>query len=607
MSPMRGRALLAAAVAVVAATACQVPGVASRPTPTPASSAPLDKQVAAADQRFWAGDYDGAESSYQALVKSGVAGAASHYAIFLAYQSRFNEAVVQAHAGVEQKADSAALARLTRALDWSDDIDAAIAAGGRAVTTQPVDPLAHAYYSEALADAGRFADAQRELHLAEKANPPDEYARAEIFREWANYYRDTGDTQAELNNTELAVKMQPKFPERTLELARYYYVQQKPDQAHAALDAASKLSTAYGFHVAAGDSAFYAGDLTAADAQYQAALAVTPAGATASLGSAVSKVVGPRNFATAHDTLLAALKRDPTNSTVYEFIWYLDKLVLKTDPVAELTPIASVLPSGLATARKAALDSVNAYRQQAGVTAVTADPALAEAAEAHAWYTIFNYGQPSESGLGIHTEDPTLPGFVAANFLQRDHAAGYQGTRAAEVINHVYTPSAAISVWVDSVYHRFPLLDRESQALGYGEATVGVLSAAVMDIGIGPPVKGQPSVFPPDGAKDVPAAFIGHEVPDPAPTGTQYPIGYPVTLVMGSASSFSVQSSRLLGSDGKEIPGFALLPGQQVDQGEWSFMAQDPLRPGATYTAEVTGTLDGQPFSQRWSFTVTGP
>jgi len=80
-----------------------------------------------------------------------------------------------------------------------------------------------------------------------------------------------------------------------------------------------------------------------------------------------------------------------------------------------------------------------------------------------------------------------------------------------------------------------------------------------------------------------------------------------VTLVMGSASSFSVQSSRLLGSDGKEIPGFALLPGQQVDQGEWSFLAQDPLRPGATYTAEVTGTLDGQPFSQRWSFTVTGP
>ena len=607
MSPMRGRALLAAAVALVAASACQAPGAASQSTPTPGTSVAVDKQVAAADQRFWSGDYDGAEADYQALAKAGVPGAASHYAIFLAYQSRFSEAVAQARAAVEQKADSAALARLTRALDWSDDVDAAVAAGGRAVTTRPVDPLAHAYYAEALADAGRFADAQRELHLAEKADPPDGYARAEIFREWANYYRDTGDSQAELNNTELAVKTQPRFPERTLELARYYYVQQKREQAHAALDAASKLSTSYGFHVAAGDSAFYAGDLTAADAQYQAALGVTPAGATASLGSAVVKVVGARNFASAHDTLLAALKHDPTNSTVYEFIWYLDQLVLKKDPVAELTPIAPVLPSALAADRKSALDTVNAYRQQAGVPPVTADPALAEAAEAHAWYTIFNYGQASEAGLGIHTEDPTLPGFIAASFLQRDRAAGYQGTRGSEVINHVFTPPAAVAVWVDSVYHRFPVLDRESQAIGYGEATVGVLAAAVMDIGIGPPTKGQPTLFPPDGAREVPAAFIGHETPDPAPTGTQYPVGYPVTLVMGSDSSFAVQGSRLLGPDGKEIPGFALLPSQQLDQGEWSFMALDPLRTGATYTAEVTGTLDGQPFSRRWSFTVTGP
>jgi uncharacterized protein YkwD len=321
----------------------------------------------------------------------------------------------------------------------------------------------------------------------------------------------------------------------------------------------------------------------------------------------VIQVVGPRNFAAAHDTLLAALKRDPSNSTVYEFLWYLDKLVLNKDPAAELKPIAPTPPAGLAADRQSALDAVNAYRKQAGAPAVTADPALAEAAEAHAWYTIFNYGQPSESGLGIHTEDPKLPGFVAANFLQRDRAAGYQGTRAAEVINHVYTPSAAVAVWVDSVYHRFPLLDRETQAIGYGEASIGVLSAAVMDVGIGEPIKGQPVLFPADGARDVPAAFIGHEIPDPAPTGTHYPIGYPVTLVMGTASAFLVESSRLLAADGKEIPGFALLPGQQVDRGEWSFLARDPLQPGATYTAEVVGTLDGQPFSRRWSFTVTGP
>jgi len=604
MAPMRGRGRLLAALAGLVLGACQAPGATSQPTP--GASPSQDKRLAAADQKFWTGDYDGAESAYQELARSEVQGAASHYAVFLAYQSRFPEAVAQAKAGVQEKADSAALARLTRALDWSDDIDPAVAAGARAVSTQPVDPLAHAYYSEALADAGRYAEAEQQLHLAENGHASDQYTQAEIFREWANYYRDRGDTQSELNNTQLALKYQPKFPERMLELARYYYGQQKPDQAHAALDAAGKLSQSYDFYVAAGDSAFYSGDLDVADAQYQSALGVRPAGSAASLGAAVIRVAGQRNFRAAHDQLLQALKKDPSSYYVYEFLWYLDKLVLKTDPAAELGSIAPTPPSALTADRQAALDAVNANRQVAGVPPVTADKALAEAAEEHAWYTVFNFGQPSQAGLGIHTENPTLPGFVGTNFLQRDHAAGYVGNRASEVINHVFTPPAAVSVWIDSVYHRFPLLDRETQAIGYGEATIGILSTVVMDIGIGEPTKGQPVMFPPNGARDVPAAFIGHEEPDPAPTGTQYPVGYPVTLTVGSASTLAVQDSKLLGPDGNEVAGFALQPGQQVAGGEWGFMAQSPLKPGATYTAEVAGTLDGQPFSQRWSFTVTG-
>ena len=605
MAPMRGRGRLLAALAAAALGACQAPGATAQPTPSP--SAAVDKQLAAADQRFWSGDYDGAESLYQELVKSEITGAASHYAVFLAYESRFPEAVTSAEAGVKQKADSPNLARLTRALDWADDVDAAVAAGARAVSTAPVEPLAHAYYAEALADAGRFEESRQQLHAAENAHPADRYTQAEIFREWANFYRDQSDAQGELNNTQLALKMQPKFPERAIELARYYYAQQKPAQARAQLDAATKLSDGYGVHLAAGDSAFYSGDLDVADAQYQAALGVRPAALEASLGAAEIRVAGTRDFRAAHDQLLQALKKAPGSAGVYQFLWYLDKLVLKTDPAAEVSAIAAGAQAGLAADRQAALDAVNAYRQQAGVLALTADPALAEAAEEHAWYTIFNFGQPSEVGLGIHTEDPSLPGFTGANFLQRDRAAGYPGGRGSEVINHVYTPPAAVEVWIDSVYHRFPLLDRETQAVGYGEAQIGILAAAVMDVGIGDPTKAQPVVFPAAGARDVPAGFVGHETPDPAPAGTQYPVGYPVTLTVGSASTFSVQSSRLLTADGNEVTGFTLLPGRQVDAGEWCFMAQEPLRPGAAYTAEVTGTLDGQPFTQHWSFTVTGP
>ncbi len=606
MGPMRGRGAGLAAALLLWTAACQAPGATSQPAPKPPVTTAVDRQLAAADARFYAGDYDGAEADYQALVRAGTAGAASHYAVFLAYQSRFKDAVVQARAGVELKADSGALARLTRALDWSNDIDAAVAAGARAVSTPPVDPLAHAYYGEALADAGRYADAQRELKAAEQAHPTDAYTRAEIFREWANFYRDKSDAQAELNNIQLALKAQPKFPERTLELARYYYVQQKADQARATISSAVNGRKSYDLLVAAGDSALFAGDADTAGAQYVAALQANPGGATAAVGAAELLVAANRDFKGAHELLLGALKKDPANSTLYQFLFHLDKLVLKTDPAADLGPVAAAAPPGLAAARQSALDSLNAYRRQAGLPALTADPALAEAAEAHAWYTLFNFGQPSQAGLGVHTEDAALPGFTGATFIDRDVAAGYKGNRAAEVINHVYTPAAAVAVWVDSVYHRFPLLDRETATVGYGDASIGVLAVAVMDIGFGPASKAQPVVFPPDGARDVPAAFAGHEIPDPAPAGTRYPVGYPLTLVVGSGSDLAVQSSRLLAADGKEVPGFTLLPGKQVNGGEWCFMADDPLRTGASYTAEVIGTLDGQPFSKRWSFTVAG-
>ena len=37
---------------------------------------------------------------------------------------------------------------------------------------------------------------------------------------------------------------------------------------------------------------------------------------------------------------------------------------------------------------------------------------------------------------------------------------------------------------------------------------------------------------------------------------------------------------------------------------EWALLAQHPLTPGAKYTVEVVGKVDGQDFSRRWSFTV---
>ena len=594
MDRMTSARALAAAAALLL-VACQATG-SVKPTP---SASPTSSGLAAADAKLFSGDYEGAEQDYQALVKAGTPGAASHYATLLDYESRFREAIAQASAGVEQHADSASLARLIRAYDWADDINAALATGLKAVAATPVDPLAHVYLSEALADAGRFSESSAQLHAAERMHSSDPYVRSEIYREWANYYRDQANEQPELNNIQLSLKAQPRFPERSLELARHQYAAKRTDAARAALDQAVKGTASAAVLQAAGDSAFMAGDVDTATTQYQAAAQAAPTAAAPALALAEVAVAVKRDFKGAHDRLLPVLKANPGRSDVYQFLWHLDTYVLKADP-AEL----GAAPPDLGTARQAAFDSVNAGRKTAGLGALPEDAALDRASEAHAWYTVFNFAQPSLSGLGIHKEDPSLPAFVGDNPVVRDIAAGYRGNRGSEVINHVFTAQAAVAVWVDSVYHRFPLLDAEATGGGYGEAQVGTLVVSVMDIGLAGPGHSQPLVYPADGQKDVPAAFVGNEVPDPAPQGTQYPVGYPITLVTGSGSNLSVSSVKLTGPGGAGVEAFLLEPGQQVDTGEVAILPKEPLKPGATYTAQVDGTLDGQPLSKRWSFTV---
>ena len=594
-----------AAVLALALAACQAtPAGVPRPGSTTAAQS-RSASLAAADSRFFAGDYDGAEQAYRAAVDAREPDAGAHLALFLTYVGRFRDGVAVAEAAVKDHEDSFTLARLTRAYDWSGDIDRAIATGQKAISTKPVELLAHVYFAEALADAGRYNEAQAQLKAAENANPSDAYTRAEVDREWANYYRDRGDPAQELNHIQLALKSQPNFPERPLELARHDYAAKQSADAAAVLDKVIAQAKSYWVLVGAGDSALAGHDNDRATATYKAALKVIPDGPEAAVGVAIVAVSGARDFKAAHDVLAAALKKSPGNASVSYFLWYLDKLVLKTDPAQDTAANgAAQAPTGLTDARRQALDAANAYR--GSLPKLNEDPAMAEAAEAHAWYTLFNLGDPSLAGLGIHAEQSSLPGYTGQSPLARDVAAGYKGNRGAEILNHVYTPAAAVEVWYDSVYHRYPMTDYEAAVEGYGEAQAGLLAVSVMDIGFGPATTGHAVAVPADGARDVPAAFIGNEIPDPAPQGTDYPVGYPVTYQVGGSSKLAVDSFTITDAAGRAVPSFVLKPGQQVGSGEACVMPQQPLQTGATYTVEIKGTLDGSALDQKWQFTTAG-
>ncbi|HEX6547583.1 MAG TPA: CAP domain-containing protein [Candidatus Dormibacteraeota bacterium] len=594
---MRFRAV--AAVCAAALVACQGTG-----TPSPSSS-PANP-LAAADAKLLSGDYEGAEAAYQDLAKQGVPDTTAHYALLLDYEGRYREAVVQATAAVKDHEDSAALARLTRAYDWADDVPAAVDAGARAAKAEPVDPLAHVFYSEALADAGRFADAQRELRQAEQAKGSDPYLKSEIYREWANYYRDQGDDQSELNNLQLSLRAQPKFPERGFELARFQYVAKRVDLARQAISNAVNGSRSTALLTVAGDVAVIPLDFDTANQWYQAAdKAAGPGSARAEVGLAEVAMISKHDSKAAHDQLVGALKKNPADSNAYEFLSHLDRYVLKTDPAADLKAVGPE-PGDLAAARKAVVDTVNADRQRAGVPALKADTSLDTASEAHAWYVAFNFGADTLSGLGIHQESASLPGYTGAGPLARDRAAGFQGNRGSEVINHVFTPVAAIGVWIDSVYHRFPLLSPETQVAGYGEATLGPLSVSVMDLGLGPAASTPPVVYPAAGQTGVPVGFIGGEIPNPVPSGAQLPVGYPITVQTGNGSNLQVSSIKVTDPDGKDVAAYVLNPGKEVDTGEVAVLPQQPLKPATAYTVDVEGTLDSSALSKKWSFTTGG-
>ncbi|MGH7902961.1 MAG: hypothetical protein ACREPA_02395, partial [Candidatus Dormibacteraceae bacterium] len=199
-----------------------------------------------------------------------------------------------------------------------------------------------------------------------------------------------------------------------------------------------------------------------------------------------------------------------------------------------------------------------------------------------------------------------LPGFTGVNGLDRSRHFGYRGSRSSEVIDHVESPASAVETWVDSVYHRFPVLDREATGAGFGTASVGGLSVEVMELGLGAPAPGAPIVYPRSGQSGVPPQFVGNELPDPAP-GARYPIGYPITIQAGGADTLSVTSASLRDAAGHSLPVFTDSPGPanpDLQPGQWAMLAKRPLTPGARYTADAAGSLDGRPFHERWSFTV---
>ncbi|MCL5266268.1 MAG: CAP domain-containing protein [Chloroflexi bacterium] len=252
------------------------------------------------------------------------------------------------------------------------------------------------------------------------------------------------------------------------------------------------------------------------------------------------------------------------------------------------------------TPEQVALDAINYYRTIAGAGRLKLSPALGKAAAAHASYYASNYGDKSLAGMGLHYEIPGRPGFTGASWPDRARAAGYANWAVDENIGLLGNPRKTIDYFMDTINHRWNMIHPSAVHLGYGISSKPAID--VFDFGFSGdrPSVTLPTVYPGDGQKAVPVLSAVAETPDPAP-GAPRPLGYPVTISFHLQDAVTWGEFSMVDSSGQ---GVQLYTSQKNWLRSLALIPAKPLRPGTTYSVRVAGTVNGQPFAKRWSFTT---
>jgi uncharacterized protein YkwD len=259
-------------------------------------------------------------------------------------------------------------------------------------------------------------------------------------------------------------------------------------------------------------------------------------------------------------------------------------------PVAEV-PAEPAEPSGLAL--------INAYRAAAGAPPASIHPALQRSAEGHVAYYEANPNNPSFNGMGLHMQEPERPGFTGKTMGERAKNAGYGSGSVTENAGFG-TIESAVQWAINTVNHRLPLIHPSAVDMGY--AVSGGNGFGIVDVGLRrEKLKvSLPSVFPAEGATDIPTSWDGGETPNPAP-GIARPLGYPITVAFGVYQRVEWKELLLLSPNWEPLP-------ISTPFTDWmraaAIVPHKPLLRGQTYTAIVEAIVDGATVRKEWQFTT---
>ncbi|MGH7439134.1 MAG: CAP domain-containing protein, partial [Polyangiaceae bacterium] len=200
------------------------------------------------------------------------------------------------------------------------------------------------------------------------------------------------------------------------------------------------------------------------------------------------------------------------------------------DAATSSTPVnCPAPPSGAPANAVQAQKVLNATRVAAGSGCMNLVATLDTSAQAYCTYEATNASNAS-CVPQAHTEVSGCTGFTGADVQTREVAAGYPQSMAYTEVATSYgnNPTAAVPSWIDTVFHRIPLLDPWTVDMGYGGAT----GCDAIDIGRGMSSAAAKTVvvYPYDGQTNVPPSFSGLEGPTPPAPSGGFPSAYPINI-----------------------------------------------------------------------------
>lgn len=272
------------------------------------------------------------------------------------------------------------------------------------------------------------------------------------------------------------------------------------------------------------------------------------------------------------------------------------------------TVMCPTAPGGAPANAVTAYTVLNQIRVPAGSGCMNLVADLDTSAQAYCSYEAANSGNQSCVATA-HTEVMGCTGFTGADVQTREVAAGYSQSLAYTEVATTYgnDPTAAVPSWINTVFHRIPLMDPWTVDMGYGGAT----GCDAIDIGRG--TSSIPTstivVYPYDGQTNVPTSFSGLEGPQPPAPSGGYPSSYPVNIY---AQGLSV-TQHVLTKAGDTTPidhlwldmnSSDLQSGLQGYFYDTAFLYGAPFAANTKYEVQIVGTYSGGTLNKTWTFTT---